>query len=553
MNPLENPINSDIFEAYLLGQLSDEQVEALDECLANDPALLRRFAEAMHLMSLTRHEFAGQAQYQAANQQEPLLEDFNTLLQELGQFEAQAPTVTRAVQVPGEQSKSTKQKEAGSLSMHDFVSAGQYVLGKAIASKPAILGAAAAIVLLALIVINPFASNAPDAPEITDNTNTSEPTEPGRVGPGHTQPVATLTATHNAQWGSTPAERALARGSELKAGTRLTLTAGFAEITTNDGAVVILEAPATIELIHNNALRLHAGKLVGICETESSKGFLVRTPHMDVIDLGTRFGVDATAPGQTLVKVFEGEVEAALTAPVSEQPERKRLTSGHALAAQTGIGWTPAAYEPNRFVMDMTTDRLRPEFAGTNAVWLGRVSHDLEQDKQEADALQVFIEQRGLMLAQAVPTDFDSKQEWDPRLGVGQQRVEAGKRVDVYLLHYDLVAGHESPEEFVINFDRPILGVIGAQETLNATDASLGSPKASYPHFEVDRDTALGARGINPPGFGKHPHEEDIVSISADGTQLRLRLWGGTPEQVAERTAKMDQLRVIVQAVEAAP
>lgn len=122
------------------------------------------------------------------------------------------------------------------------------------------------------------------------------------------QAVATLTNTSDAQW----AGRAFAPGSELKPGQRLTLTAGFAEITTNDGAVAILTAPATVEMIDSpNALRLHTGKLVGICETDSSKGFLVRTPHMDVTDLGTRFGVDASASDLTQVHVIEGEVRVA--------------------------------------------------------------------------------------------------------------------------------------------------------------------------------------------------------------------------------------------------
>ena len=134
-------------------------------------------------------------------------------------------------------------------------------------------------------------------PNPTAQQNDTNPTTL-RTTPA-TNPVATLTATHNAVWTSSQAEGAsapgssgsLTPGSNLYPNQRLTLTAGFAEITTKRGAVAILEAPATIELLdNNNALRLHTGKLVGICETASSKGFVVRTPHMDITDLGTRFG-----------------------------------------------------------------------------------------------------------------------------------------------------------------------------------------------------------------------------------------------------------------------
>ena len=149
------------------------------------------------------------------------------------------------------------------------------------------------------------------------------PTGPVVERPGDTVPalpvdrpsVATLTAEYDAQWaygkGASP-------GSALRVGQQLTLTQGFAEITTHDGAIAILEAPATIELIDNdndNALRLHTGKLVGICHTEASKGFVVKTDHADIIDLGTEFGVEARA-NRVIATVFTGEV--TLTTPGGE-------------------------------------------------------------------------------------------------------------------------------------------------------------------------------------------------------------------------------------------
>ena len=135
--------------------------------------------------------------------------------------------------------------------------------------------------------------------------------------------VATLTGESDAVWEKRP-------GQDLYSGQRFTLTHGMAEITTHRGAVAILEAPSTIEFIdHENAIRLHAGKLVGICETLSSKGFVVRTAHMDITDLGTEFGVEVAGKDVTTT-VFTGEVE--LTVPDSEpQPltanQTARLTA----------------------------------------------------------------------------------------------------------------------------------------------------------------------------------------------------------------------------------
>ena len=200
-----------------------------------------------------------------------------------------------------------------------------------------------AIALITLIqVIGPAAS-----PDLAQNPQTHGTTQPDTPASMPTA-VATLTASHNAQW----AQTSLARGSDLHAGERLTLTAGFAEITTLSGAVAILEAPATVELLdHNNALRLHAGKLVGICVTDSSKGFLVRTPHMDITDLGTRFGVDVNKQAMTEVHVIQGSVEVSSFAQgQTSQRISQRLTSGYAMVASADDPRIRSVtYEPNRF------------------------------------------------------------------------------------------------------------------------------------------------------------------------------------------------------------
>uniref|UniRef100_UPI0035698FE8 LamG-like jellyroll fold domain-containing protein n=1 Tax=Roseovarius sp. TaxID=1486281 RepID=UPI0035698FE8 len=158
--------------------------------------------------------------------------------------------------------------------------------------------------------------------------------------------VATLTAAHDAQWAAFKPRA----GDTLYAGQRFTLTEGFAEITTAGGAVAILEAPATIELTDNdNALRLHAGNLVGICETESSKGFLVRTPHMDITDLGTRFAIavepDAEhgeAQSASEVIVMDGKVRVQPSPEAGVAFEPVQLSASESVRCETsGRGLLP--------------------------------------------------------------------------------------------------------------------------------------------------------------------------------------------------------------------
>lgn len=221
--------------------------------------------------------------------------------------------------------KPSKKRESGQLSTSDLLSAGQYLLSHSLTPKVIAGLATAAALLLSVILLIVLSGGESNEPPLTQTPTPKRAFSAQSV-------VATLTASHNAQW----AERAIARGSELRSGQILTLTAGFAEITTQRGGVVVLEAPAQVELVDNNALRLHAGKLVGICETESSKGFLVRTPHMDVTDLGTRFGVDSRAPGMTDVFVYEGEIEVARsTSSDAEAIIPYRITTGQAMRADS--------------------------------------------------------------------------------------------------------------------------------------------------------------------------------------------------------------------------
>lgn len=203
--------------------------------------------------------------------------------------------------------------DASTLNKQKYFSALSYVVRHTLTPKRIAVIAAAAVLLLG-VVLTAVILSGPDKVEPLVNQEPLNNAPDAAARPI----VATLTATHNAQW-SHLVERALANGSQLHAGDRLILTGGFAEITTNRGAVAILEAPATVELLDNdNALRLHSGKLVGICETESSKGFLVRTANMDVIDLGTVFGVEAN-DDQVVATVFSGAIDVA---PATGSPKR---------------------------------------------------------------------------------------------------------------------------------------------------------------------------------------------------------------------------------------
>ncbi|MEM6259428.1 MAG: FecR family protein [Planctomycetota bacterium] len=279
MNPPPKHIDA-LMQACFSGKATQDQIQALETWLRESPSNVQWFVDLALLdgliLSVQKDEDAAAILTMLREAEEKAETDFSLL--------DPAPPSGPA---PGVDERSVTFRELWLLS--------GYITKKALRNKAGLIGSVAAVVLLGAALFLYMLGGDPT------------PEGPLQIGfePPASPVVATLTAERNAVWDRQP-------GEDLYAGQRYTLTQGFAEITTSRGAVAILEAPATVELLDNdNALRLHAGKLVGICETESSKGFVVRTPHLDITDIGTQFGVDATSKA-TEVYVIHGEVEVAL-------------------------------------------------------------------------------------------------------------------------------------------------------------------------------------------------------------------------------------------------
>jgi hypothetical protein len=121
--------------------------------------------------------------------------------------------------------------------------------------------------------------------------------------------VARITATRNCMWGDVT--KNLGFGSKLGSGQRLELATGLVEITFNDGAVVVLEGPASFDVSSPGRAQLHEGRLAAVVP-ERAHGFEVATARMNVVDLGTEFGLMAEAEGTAEIHVFNGLVKAQL-------------------------------------------------------------------------------------------------------------------------------------------------------------------------------------------------------------------------------------------------
>lgn len=140
--------------------------------------------------------------------------------------------------------------------------------------------------------------------------------------------VATLIEAENCRWAGS--DLPTVEGAGLSAGT-LALTEGMATIRFKSGATVTLEAPSVLEVESAMKCRLVEGSVVADVP-ESAHGFTIDTAKMEVIDLGTKFGVTTTPLGDSNVFVFEGEVKVKR----DDLPEAKHVFAGKSLVSKAG-------------------------------------------------------------------------------------------------------------------------------------------------------------------------------------------------------------------------
>ena len=129
--------------------------------------------------------------------------------------------------------------------------------------------------------------------------------------------VAMLTRVVDARWGRNT--ELLRTGSALEPGW-LRLDSGLAQVVFYSGARVIIEGPTELQLISPTEARCPKGRLLAEVPP-AARGFRLKTTQLELVDLGTAFGVNTTL-GRTELHVFKGRVEfAAGTAPAQSLVE----------------------------------------------------------------------------------------------------------------------------------------------------------------------------------------------------------------------------------------
>lgn len=129
------------------------------------------------------------------------------------------------------------------------------------------------------------------------------------------------------------------------------IESGDALIAFNSGATATVEGPAALSIESSNRIFLNKGKLTADVPPPAS-GFTVNTPRLNAVDIGTRFGIDVDAEGNSELHVMEGEVEASRT---SGNSVTVLVREGLALRAddRTRSELSPVPYAGEQFVLQI--------------------------------------------------------------------------------------------------------------------------------------------------------------------------------------------------------
>jgi hypothetical protein len=261
-----------LFDRLCDGTLTDDQAQQLDNVLSKDEAARQSYNNYMYLHA---ELYAQHASVEVAESGS----DFGFRILECGLVEAGSETGRSLIAKRSQRAFPWWAVAAVIVGIAAFSSWGTYLATRATST-------------------NAVASA--DSADVGDGIVAG--TDAGKT-------VARITATRNCLWQE--ATNGIGFGSRLHPGQRLALAAGLVEITFDDGAAVVLEGPATFDVHNRGEARLHEGRLSAIVP-ERAQGFQVATSRVNIIDLGTEFGLMADPEGATEVHVFNGLVKAQL-------------------------------------------------------------------------------------------------------------------------------------------------------------------------------------------------------------------------------------------------
>ena len=338
--------------------------------------------------------------------------------------------------------------------------------------------------------------------------------------------IARLAYASHAKWGI----KERSQGDRFDKG-KVHLETGLARLDFCNGATVTLQGPAEFEIVSPDRTVLTSGILTAAVP-DSAVGFKVLTPAMDVVDLGTAFGVSVGGNGETDVCVFEGEVEVSRTDSKNTPQlvrEGSAVRSSPKAESIDSVAYATMRYEnawPVTSGVLQATGLMKFVSPGPGFV-PGRI--------EDSNRILVFRECSRVILKSDLEVNVTEPGQYIRVRRWNRQSIGAGQVVGSYLLQLNPIGEffrNENDGARVIGqitFNRPILGLIGGTTQLISTDELLGHPRGNYGNTR---------RGIEPARPDDQPDSgRDNVTLSNDRRTLSLDL---------SASSAVDQIRVIV-------
>jgi hypothetical protein len=122
--------------------------------------------------------------------------------------------------------------------------------------------------------------------------------------------------------------------SFLEPGESLRFERGLVNLFLDNGAELLIEGPADVDFVSIEKVYARKGKLAARV-SPGAIGFTIETPHANVIDRGTSFGMSVDENSRTDVVVYEGKVDLDVLGDTALP--RRRMERGEALSVSRSI------------------------------------------------------------------------------------------------------------------------------------------------------------------------------------------------------------------------
>jgi hypothetical protein len=347
-----------------------------------------------------------------------------------------------------------------------------------------------------------------------------------RVSPPQPKPpefFATLTRATDCVWDGPTAARP---GDRLAAGP-LKLREGTAEIKLDNGVELLIEAPASIELVDAGNSALATGRIVARVPPTAT-GFVVDTPKARVVDLGTEFGVFVDPDRETIVQVFAGTVVAELKNSDPSGNRSRRLVAGQTVRIDASgvVELQKVLFSHERFLRTFTTpsvhegDELIPfkpsEISSLDVlpVPVGQASSLPLDDAPQAGSLR-----HGRVTIDGDLSEWDLSGMFEARCVepfAESYYVHGSMMYDEQYLYVAARVGDPMPMRNLIdpNTDPWSAWMGGSVQLRLSTDRSFGWPlTARKPHSQEARPQDLSDRIVHLTLWYFQPREQPCLEI----------------------------------------